>query len=567
MFERTLPTSTKGLQALASSLIAELARKDELLATRDHQIGRHEQQIAQHVQSIEERDRALAASLQELNEANALAEKLKFELARYRRWRFGKKSEALSADQIALWEAELDADIEAIEQRLENLQQKLGAETPAPKRTPKRQALPATLPRLEEILEPESTTCCGATMTRIGEDVAETLEMIPSRFWVRRRIRGKWACRCCERIAMAPVQSAPIDKAIAGASVLANVVVSKFVDHLPLHRQEAIYTRMGVAIPRSTMAGWLGRIGVSVQPLVELLAEHVIATGALQADETSMPVLDPGSGKTATGYLWAYRTLPSDCVQAVVFDFAASRSRVHPNQMLAGFAGTLQVDGYAGYNEILRKKTVTEAGCWAHARRKFVDVFEATKSPVAREAIRRIADLYKIEHEIDDLGEVTTLERGRWRQSRAGPLLEELHAWLVAIHAKSPPRGSLAKAIQYTLNRWAALTQFVQDGRLPLDTNAVENAIRPIALGRRNWLFAGSEAGGVRAAQIYSLLGSARLAGLAPLDYITDVLQRMPTARMRDLEAMLPWNWKPSTTRDIEAELCAPPLPLILVSN
>ncbi|MCZ2099243.1 MAG: IS66 family transposase [Anaerolineae bacterium] len=567
MFERALPTSTEALQALASSLIAELARKDELLAMREQRIGQHEQQIAQHVQSIEERDRALAASLQELSEANALAEKLKFELARYRRWRFGKKSEALSADQIALWEAELDADIEAIEQRLENLQDKIGGEKPAPKRTPKRQALPATLPRLEEILEPETTTCCGATMTRIGEDVAETLEMIPSRFWVRRRIRGKWACRCCERIAMAPVESAPIDKGVAGASVLANVVVSKFVDHLPLHRQEAIYTRMGVAIPRSTMAGWLGRIGVSVQPLVELLAEHVIGSGGLQADETPVPVLDPGSGKTATGYLWAYRTLPSAPVQAVVFDFAASRSQVHPNRMLARFAGTLQVDGYAGYNEILRKPTVTEAGCWAHARRKLVDVFEATKSPVAQEAIRRIAALYKIEHEIDEAGEVSPLERSRLRESRAGPLLEELHRWLVAIHAKSAPRGSLAKAIQYTLNRWAALTQFVKDGRLPLDTNAVENAIRPIALGRRNWLFAGSEAGGVRAAQIYSLLGSARLAGVPPLDYITDVLQRMPTARRRDLEALLPWNWKPSTTRDIAAELCAPPLPLILVPN
>lgn len=574
MFERALPRSNKGLQALASSLIAELARKDELLARRDRQIEQREQQIAerdhaiaQHAQNIEERDRALAASLQELREANALAEKLKFELARYRRWRFGKKSEALGADQIALWEAELDADIEAIEQRLENLQAKLAGEKPAPKRIPKRQALPATLPRLEEILEPESTSCCGVTMTRIGEDVAETLEMIPSRFWVRRRIRGKWACRCCERIAMAPVESAPIDKAIAGASVLANVVVSKFVDHQPLHRQEAIYTRMGVAIPRSTMAGWLGRIGVSVQPLVELLAQHAIATGGLQADETPVPVLDPGSGKTATGYLWAYRTLPSDPLQAVVFDFAASRSQVHPNRMLASFAGTLQVDGYAGYNDLLRKQTVTEAGCLAHARRKFVDVFEATGSPVAQEAIRRIAALYKIEHEIDETGEVTTLERGRLRQSRAGPLLEALHEWLVAVHAKSPPRSSLAKAIQYTLNRWAALTRFVKDGRLPLDTNAVENAIRPIALGRRNWLFAGSEAGGVRAAQIYSLLGSARLAGLQPIDYITDVLQRMPTARKRDLEAMLPWNWKPSTARDIAAELSTPPLPLILVPN
>lgn len=194
-------------------------------------------------------------------------------------------------------------------------------------------------------------------------------------------------------------------------------------------------------------------------------------------------------------------------------------------------------------------------------------MFEATGSPMAQEAIQRIAALYRIEHEIDDAGEVTTLERNRLRKARAGPLLETLQEWLVAVHVKTPPRSSLAKAIQHTLNRWAALTQCLNDGRLPLDTNAVENAIRPIALGWRNWLFAGSEACGVRAAQIYSLLGSARLVGLQPLDYITDVRQRMPTARKRDLEALLPWNWEPSTARDIAAELSAPPAPLLLVPN
>jgi transposase len=555
MVVQPLPTNPSELKALAASLLEQLQARDL--------------SIAEQRRIIDDRDRELATRLQELREVTALTDKLKFELARYQRWRFGKKSEALGADQIALWEAELDTEIEALEQRLEDLQDGLTAKKAAPKRVPKRQVLPDTLPRLEERLEPDSTVCdCGAAMTRIGEDVAETLEMIPSRFWVKRRIRGKWACRCCERIAMAPVPAAAIDKAIAGTSVMANVIVAKFCDHQPLHRQEGIYARMGVAIPRSTMAGWIGRLGVQLEPLTDLLLQRIVESGALQADETPVPVLDPGSGKTATGYLWAYRTLPTEPVQAVAFDFAMSRSQAHPKRVLERFQGTLQVDGYAGYNEILRRDGVTEAGCFAHARRKFVEVYEATKSPVAQQAIHRIAGLYQIEREIDaSADEVSILERQRHRQARAGPLLESLHAWLIATGSKAPPRSALAKAVQYTLNRWTALVRYVDDGRLPLDTNAVENSIRPVALGRRNWMFAGSEAGGRRAAKIYSLIGSAKLNGAEPLAYLTDILERLPTARMRDLDSMLPWNWQPAASVDIAAELAKPPESLILVPN
>jgi len=561
-----LPTKPDALKALASSLLSELQGRDEALRHRDQTIAEHQRAITEQQQLLDARERELAARLQELEQATALTEKLKFELARYQRWRFGKKSEAIGAEQIALWEAELDADIEALQVRLDDLHEGLLGKQPAQKKAPKRQALPVTLPRLEERLEPESTVCgCGAAMTRIGEDVAETLQMIPSRFWVKRRIRGKWACRCCETITMAPVPAAPIDKAIAGTSVLANVIVAKYLDHQPLHRQEGIYARMGVPIPKSTMGGWIGRIGVLFEPLTDLLAERVTAGAALQADETPVPVLDPGSGKTATGYLCAYRTLPSDPVQAVSFDFAMSRSQEHPRRMLAKFEGTLQVDGYAGYNETLRRANVIEAGCLAHARRKFVEVFDSTKSPVAQQAIARIAALYQVEHEIDaSAEEVSILDRQRLRQARAGPLLKNLHEWLLASYGKTPPRSALAKAMQYTLNRWAALTRYVEDGRLPLDTNAVENCIRPVALGKKNWLFAGSEAGGKRAAQIYSLIGSAKLNGLEPLAYLTDILERLPTARMKDLEAMLPWNWKPADAIDVAAELDKPPAPLIL---
>ena len=280
-----LPESKEALKALAAALLTQ----------------------------ISERDRALAAHRTQLDEQQVLIDKLKFELASLRRVRFGKRSEAIGAEQIALWEAELDADIEAVEARLTQLAQALtGEPRPTEKRQPKRQPLPPSLARVDEHLEPTSTRCaCGAEMRRIGEDVAETLEIIPSKFYVRRRIRGKWACRCCEQLAMAPVPAAPIDKAIAGPSLLAQVIVAKYTDHLPLHRQEGIYARMGVGIARATMAGWIGQLQVLLEPLVARLQAHVLARDALQADETPVPVLAPGTGKTATGYLWAYRTVPT----------------------------------------------------------------------------------------------------------------------------------------------------------------------------------------------------------------------------------------------------------------
>ena len=274
----------------------------------------------------------------------------------------------------------------------------------------------------------------------------------------------------------------------------------------------------------------------------------MLTQNALQADETPVPVLAPGSGRTATGYLWAYRTLPTAPLQAVVFEFAMSRGGEHPKRMLSEFAGTLQVDGYAGYGEVLARENVIEAGCFAHARRKFVEVYEATHSPIAQEAITRIAALYAIERELEN---VSIEERHRQRQARAGPLLENLHDWLQAMHAKASPRSALAKAMLYTLNRWRALTRYLDDGRLPPDTNAVENAIRGIAMGRRNWLFAGSESGGRRAALMYSLIESAKMNSLNPFAYLRDILERLPTARARDLDALLPWTWTPTATADI----------------
>ena len=558
-----MPQDPKDLATLAAWLMGELQRRDVEIADRDQSLAQQHREMLEQQRALREqladRDRQLSERDARLNETALLVEKLKFELARYRGWRFGKKSEAVGAEQILLWQAELDADIEALEQRLQDLQDRQQARRSTDKRQPRRQALPAGLPRIEETLEPDSTVCgCGQPLQRIGEEVAETLEMVPSRFWVRRRIRGKWACRCCERLEMAPVPAAAIDKSIAGTSVLANVIVAKYVDHVPLHRQESIYARMGVAIPRSTQAGWVGQIDVRIEPLVQRLGQWVVGAGALQADETTVPVLAPGTGRTTTGYLWAYRTQPSDTVQAVLYDFSMNRAREHPKRVLAGFAGTLQVDGYSGYRDVLAGPNVIEAGCLAHARRKFVDVFKATASPTAQEAIVRIAEVYRIEHEIDALGEeVTILDRQRLRQEKSRPLMDAFHAWLTLCQARASPRSALAQALQYSLNRWTALCRFLDDGRLPLDTNAVENTMRPVALGRRNWTFAGSEAGGRRAANLYSLLITAKLNGHEPLAYLTDVLNRLPTTLMRDIDALLPWNWQPRTTVDVPAARAA----------
>lgn len=569
MLTRPEPTQTTPHEAIAASLLEQIRERDQALSQRDAQILDQQQALQARADALAATNAELTQRLAELKTAATLIEKLKFELARYQRIRYGRKSEALGAEQIALWEAELDADIEALQVRLDSIGDQFGAKKPPQKGQARRQALPESLPRVLVSLEPESTTCgCGVPMVRIGEDTAETLQMIPSRFWVKRTVRGKWACRCCETVQMAPLPATAIEKSIAGTSVIANVIVSKYEDHQPLHRQEGIYARMGVAIPRSTMAGWIGRVGVSAEPLTDLLAQHIVGHSALQADETPVSVLDPGTGKTATGYVWAYRTLPSDPVQAVTFDFAMSRAQQHANRMLANFQGTLQVDGYAGYNQILARPGVIEAGCWAHARRKFVEVYETTQSPVAQQAITRIAALYAIEREIGTPEEVTILDRERHRKARAGPLLEAFRDWLLASHGKAPARSALAQAMKYTLNRWPALTRYVEDGRLPLDTNAVENSIRPLALGRRNWMFAGSPAGGKRAAQMYSLIASAKMNGHEPLAYLADIIERLPTARQRDLEAMLPWNWKPPADPiDIAAELRSIPEPLRLIAG
>ena len=382
------PESVSELKALAGTLTAQLAEQDR--------------QLVQQKQQVAEQTRQVEARIAQLKEQAVFIDKLKFELARLKRWRFGKNSESVGSEQISLWESELDGDIAAAEARIEAVVQAIAAESPAapPKVQPKRKPLPDTLPRVEEHYALASCHCpdCGHGLEQIGEEVSEQLDLIPAHYFVRRHIRAKYTCRHCETVHTAPMPAQPIDKGLPAPGLLAHVLGSKYIDHIPLHRQEQIAARQGVALPRSTMAGWLGQLEVLLEPLVERLAAHLRADTVLHADETPVPVLDPGSGKTATGYLWAYRSAPWNALQAVVFDFAMSRGQETPVRFLKDYQGVLQVDGYAGYNQILRREGVVEAGCMAHARRKFVEIWETTKSPAAQTAITQIARLDRLGH-------------------------------------------------------------------------------------------------------------------------------------------------------------------------
>ena len=464
-------------------------------------------------------------------------EKLKLEIARLRRMQFGRSSEKLSER------------IEQLELIVEDLETSQAQTVPvkaiaADKVQPVRKPLPEHLPRETVTHEPE-TSCpdCGGTMQRIGEDVAEMLEYVPARFKVIRHVRPKLACACCERIVQMPAPSRPIDRGIPGPGLLAHVLVSKYADHLPLYRQAGIYAREGVELERSTLADWVGAAARLLDPLVKALSNHVLAAEKLHADDTPVPVLQPGRGTTKTGRLWTYvrddRPAGSATPPAVWLRYSPDRKGVRPLEHLGSFTGILQADGYAGFDQLYETGRITEAACWAHVRRKFYDLHKATDSPLAAEALARIGALYTIEAEIRGR---PPDERRQMRQARAGPLLAGLHGWLTATLTKIPTKSELAVAIRYALTRWAALTRYAEDGRIEIDNNAAERALRDVALGRKNYLFAGSDAGGERAAAIYSLLGTAKLNGLDPELYLRTVLERIADHPINRVDELLPWR-------------------------
>jgi transposase len=459
-------------------------------------------------------------------------EKLTHELARLRRVQFAARSERMDPAQRALFDEAMAADLAAVEDELAALQ----AAAKPPRRNPRRRALPADLPREEVIHAPEHDHCshCGDVLVKISEHVSEKLDVIPMQFKVRRDVYPQYACRHCETIVAEPVAPAILDGGMAAPGLLAQVAIQKYADHLPLYRQEAIFARHGIELSRTTLAEWIGVIGLRLQPLVDRLREKLLESPVLHADETPVAQLDPGAGKTKRAYLFAYRS--SGDPPIVVFDYCASRAGKHAAVFLGGWQGALMVDDYGGYKQLFAAG-VTELACWAHARRKFFDAWKASGSDVAKAAVERIAELYAIEATLRDRDEET---RGRERQRLLAPALAAFKRWLDATSRDVLGNSGLARAVEYTLKRWSALVRVLDDGRYPIDNNPIENAIRPVTLGRKNWLFAGSETAGQRAAAIMSLFATAKANGIEPHAWLTDVLTRLPTTKDRDIDSLLP---------------------------
>jgi transposase len=381
-------------------------------------------------------------------------------------------------------------------------------------------------------------------MKRIGEDVAEKLDYVPGVFTVERHIRGKWACAKCETLTQVPVDPHVIDKGIPTTGLLAQVLVAKYADHLPLYRQEAIFGRAGLAIPRSTLAQWVGSCGVQLQPLVDTMRHELLQHRVLHADETPVPMLKPANlldGKTHRAYLWAYATGAFENTRAVVYDFCESRAGENARTFLGGWKGSLVCDDFSGYKALIASG-VTEVGCLAHARRKFFDLHAANQSQIARCALEQLARIYEIEREVKEL---SAEQRLAVRQERTKPILDALQEWMTLQRRKVPDGSATARAMDYSLKRWTALIRFADDGELPVDNNWIENQIRPIAIGRNNWLFAGSLRAGKRAAAVMSLIQSARMNGHDPWAYINDVLRRLPTHPNRRIAELLPHRWRP----------------------
>jgi transposase len=466
-------------------------------------------------------------------------EHLKLIIAKLRRMMFGTKSEKITREI-----EQLELKLEELEVRkAERAEARPGSEPP--RQRPSRQSLPEHLPREVHVHMPDATTCtaCGGGLSKLGEDVSEMLEYLPASFKVIRHVRPKLCCTKCDVILEAPAPSRPIERGLAGPGLLAHVLVAKYADHLPLYRQSEIYAREGVDLDRSTLADWVGAASHLLSPLVDRLRGHVLAASKLHADDTPVPVLAPGTGKTKTARLWTYvrdgRAAADDAPPAVWFAYSEDRKGEHPKQHLSSFSGILQADGYAGFHHLYEGGRIVEAACWAHVRRKFYDIQVANGSSIATEAVKRIGAFYDIEREVRGTpAEVRT----EIRQARARPLLDELHRWLNKTLAGLPRKSDTAVAIRYALSRWRALTRYLDDGQIEMDNSAAERALRTVALGRKNYLFAGSDAGGERAAAIYSLLGTAKLNGLDPELYLRHVLERLADHPVNQLQQLLPWN-------------------------
>lgn len=458
-----------------------------------------------------------------------------------RQHRFGRKCEALSGLQRSLFEEDTDADIAAAESQLESLLPKSPSDEAEQRSIPARKPLPEQLPRVEKVISPASDSCpdCGHALRFIRDEVSERLDYIPARFVVNRYIRPQYSCDCCQTVVSAPVPAKIIPKGIPEVGLLTQVLVNKYRDYLPLYRQQHIFARAGVELSVSTLAGWVGSAAVALEPLADMLRQALLKRTVVHADETQLLILDAKKGgKAHKGYLWAYVSGEKTGHSIACFDCQPGRAARYPEAYLSGWNGSLVSDGYAAYHPLNNGGVVASVCCWAHARRGFADLFKANQDPRAGTALKMIGQLYqqekKIRHRPED-------KIRQWRQRYSKPMLDALWEWLRVQVETSAPGSALYKAIQYALNHKTALSRFLEDGALPLDNNRCERAIRPVVLGRGNWLFAGSLSAGQRAAKIMSLLETARLNGLEPYAWLKSVLTRLPEWPEDRLHELLPF--------------------------
>ena len=492
---------------------------------------------------VESLQRLVREQQAQLLSRDVLIEQLKLQLARLKKMKFGHSSE------------QLDAQIAQLELSLEDLEANVAAAVPVKSsaaetaKKPARKPLPEHLPREPHVHEPASGSChcpeCGGSLRALGEDSSEMLEYVPEHWKVIRHVRPKYSCSACQQIVQAAAPSRPIERSYAGPGLLAHILVSKFCDHLPYYRQSQIYARDRIELDRSTLADWGGAASALLDPLLGALEEYVMAAHKLHADDTPIPVLAPGTGKTKSGRLWAYlrddRPAGSTDPPAVLFRYSPDRKGERAREHLKRFRGILQADAYGGFNGLYDREhePLTEAACWAHARRRYFEIYDSTASPIALEALERIGALYEIEDEIR--GKLPD-ERQAVRQARAAPLLQQLYDWLRVTVRKVSKKSPMASAIGYTLSLWTALTRYAENGSIEMDNNPVERQLRAVALGRKNFLFAGSDAGGERAAAFYSLIGTAKLCGLDPEAYLREVFNRIAEHPINMIGELLPWR-------------------------